>query len=466
MDRNNSSRGTLIRTAVAVLLVMGMMHTTRTAEALSWLTRPAVAAVITVFGGQATDGGTDIIIGKLRVPWSRDCAGFDVLLVLWGLILWSSRQDPVSRRFWIRMALAIPASVLANIARVLTIVAWRQAFFPAVESPQMHYFIGFLWLLPLLAVFVPRGGRPFVVYAIETGLLAAVLSLVAPQASAPGGLCVTVCALLLLAGQSWRSLTSRTDMVLAVAWVGAAVFIAGAAMESLWLPWLLLCPWCFSRRWLFSPAVLLLPGTVPIFAMKLAWLTVPGILAALWLLFHSSGQSSRQPAARIFGWRAGIGLAVMLLVPFTASTLGPALEETKVPPAGLMAQGIEPGSFMLRFIGQSPNVTLTWNAPNGSGRHHTLAVCLLYRGRKIHEEPSCKSVQTDGHLWLSEGFLMPNGELFEYDGYLRETLLPFHPAGIHLIASAPRDSMSAEKFDQIASGYFQRISALESEKKK
>ena len=185
MDHRDSSRRTLIRTLVAGVLVFVLMHSTRTSEALSWLTRPAVAAVIGIFGGNAIDAGSDIIFGKLRIPWSRDCAGFDVLLVLWGLILWTSRRDPLSRRFWIRMALAIPASVLANIARVLSIIVWRQTFYPAVESPQMHYFIGFLWLLPLLALFVPRAERPFVSYAVETSMLAAALSLIAPQAAAP-----------------------------------------------------------------------------------------------------------------------------------------------------------------------------------------------------------------------------------------------------------------------------------------
>ncbi|MCF7734425.1 MAG: archaeosortase/exosortase family protein, partial [Akkermansiaceae bacterium] len=180
MDHPNQNRTALIRTLVAGGLIFALLQVARTTDVLSWLTRPAAAAVLAIFGSGAADHGSHLVIGRLQVPWTRDCAGFDVLLVLWGLILWTSRHDPVSWRFWLRLAAAIPAAVVANIARVLTIVVWRQAFYPAVESPQMHYFMGFLWLLPLLAFFVPRGGRPSLQYAVETGLLAAALSLAAP----------------------------------------------------------------------------------------------------------------------------------------------------------------------------------------------------------------------------------------------------------------------------------------------
>jgi hypothetical protein len=68
-------------------------------------------------------------------------------------------------------------------------------------------------------------------------------------------------------------------------------------------------------------------------------------------------------------------------------------------------------------------------------------------------------------MWLTEAFLMPGGELLEYDGYLRRTLLPFTSAGIHLIAAVPHGAMSAAKFDEVARGHFQRIAALEKQRK-
>ena len=62
----------MIRTLVAGLLVFGLLQTTRMADALSWLTRPAVAVVMALMGGEVSDQGTHLVIGELRVPWSRD----------------------------------------------------------------------------------------------------------------------------------------------------------------------------------------------------------------------------------------------------------------------------------------------------------------------------------------------------------------------------------------------------------
>ena len=461
MDQANQNRKALIRTLVAGVLIFALLQVARTTDVLSWLTRPAAAAVLAIFGGEASDRGTHLVIGQLRVPWTRDCAGFDVLLVLWGLILWTSRHDPVSRRFWLRLAAAVPAAVLANIARVLTIVVWRKAFFPAVESPQMHYFMGFLWLLPLLAFFVPRGGRPLLQYAVETGVLAAALSLAAPQALAPGGMWVTACTLLLLAGHRWHGQSGRREQLAGGLWFAAAVGIAAAGMESLWLPWLLLCPWCLPRQGWLSPVLLLVPGTVPVIAMKCPWLAAAGILWAGWRMLRPTPGQTALPETIQAGWFTRVALLVMLPVPFVASTLGPVLRTAAVPPAGVMAQPLEPGQFLIQLIGQSPDIVVSWNAPSGTGRHHTLPVCLQYRGRTLKPEPSCPAVQTDQQLWLTESFLMPGGELLAYDSYLRRTLMPFAPAGVHLIASAPRGSMTAVDFESVSRRLFAEIARMD-----
>jgi len=463
MDRRNPQSHAMIRTLVAGLFVFALLQTTRMADALSWLTRPTVTMVVALMGGEASDQGTHLVIGELRVPWSRDCAGFDVLLVLWGLIIWTGRGEPLGRRFWLRMAAAVPAALVANVARVLAIITWRRAFYPAVESPQMHYFLGFVWLLPLLVFFIPRGGRSVTSWIIGMSLPAAALSLAAPQASAPGGVLVTTATLLLLAGQQQHPLEGAREKVFAAVWVGAAVFISGSGMESLWLPWLLSCPWCAARgKWLRSLAVLL-PGTVPLFAMKFPWLVVPTLLWAVFVLGRASRQEPATPPAEP-RWSTAVLLGILILLPFTASSVGPVLRGGGSPPGGLMARPLEPGSWLLRLTRQASNIVLTWHAPNGSGRHHTLPVCLGYRGGKLYPDATCPAVFTDGELWLTEAFLMPDGSLYSYDGYLLQTLLPFTSAGVHLIASARRDSIDAADFEKTSAELFSRIAAYESER--
>ena len=232
-------------------------------------------------------------------------------------------------------------------------------------------------------------------------------------------------------------------------------------MESLWLPWLLTCPWCLPRgKWLRSLAVLL-PGTVPLFAMKLPWLVAPALLWAVFVLWRESRQETNTLPAEP-RWSTALVLGLLILLPFTASSVGPVLRGGDSPPAGLMARPLEPGSWQIRFTRQAPNILLTWHAPSGSGRHHTLPVCLSYRGGKLHPEPTCPAVFTDRDLWLAEAFLMPDGEIYSYDGYLRRTLLPFTYAGVHLIASARRDSMEAADFETTAQELFARVAACKS----
>jgi len=460
MDQQHTQRNALIRTLVAAALVFVLLQTTRMADALSWLTRPAVAAVIALTGGHAADEGTFLIVGDLRVPWSRDCAGFDVLLVLWGLIIWTSRHEIIASRFWWRMLAAVPAAVVANVARVLTIIAWRQAFYPAVESPQMHYFIGFVWLLPLLAFFIPRGGRPPTVWLLGMILPAAALSLTAPQAGAPGGYLVTACALVLLASQHVHSLEGRLEKSLALLWILAAVFIAEAGMESLWLPWVLSCPWCMPRTNRLRSLAVLLPGTIPLFAMKLPWLIVPALLWGILSLWHSSHTENKQPLAlpeHPPRWATTLLLSLMLLVPFTASTIGPVIRTETIPPSGLMARKIESGTWLLRLTRQSPDISINWFSPSGSGRHHTLPVCLAYRGKVLHPDKQRPAIFTDGEFWFAEAFLMPDGQLHDYDGYLRRTLIPFTSAGVHLIASTHCDRMNTADFEKMTRDLFARV---------
>lgn len=165
-------------------------------------------------------------------------------------------------------------------------------------------------------------------------------------------------------------------------------------------------------------------------------------------------------------WSTALVLGLLILLPFTASSIGPVLRGGDSPPAGLMAGPLEPGTWLLRLTRQAPNIVLTWHAPSGSGRHHTLPVCLSCRSSKLHPEATCPAVFADGELLLAEAFLMPDGSISAYDGYLHRTLLPFTSAGVHLIASARRDSMEAADFELAAKDLFSRIATRGSERHK
>ena len=460
MDRQHPQKLALIRTIISGALIFALLQTARTADVLSGLTRPAVMAVSALFGGQMADQGNVLIIGNLQVPWTRDCAGFDVLLVLWGLILWTGRQETVARRFWLRMLAAIPAAVVANILRVFTIIAWRKVFYPAVESPQAHYFIGFLWLLPLLFLFVPRGGRSIPSWLAILTMPAAVLSLVAPQASAPGGMLVSAAAILLLSLQDFHRPHPMWQKVFAGLWIAAAIGLVGASMESLWLPWLLACPWYIPRHaWLRGCAVLL-PVTVPLFAMSAPWLCVALlVIAGIVLLSFHDHIHEHDGTHALPGARATVLLGVLFMVPFFSSTLGPALREEIRPPRGIMARQLEADCWQLQLPMQSPRLYLSWVAPSGSGRHHTLPVCMSYRGRTLERDKQQHHVYHDDEHWLMESFLMPDGELCDYQTYLRRTIIPFSNPGVHLIASSPRSGMDVEQFSQFAQESFAQVAA-------
>lgn len=467
MDR--ISQRALGRTVLAVVLIFGLLQAVRTPELLSSLTKPAVISVLTWIGADAVDHGNRLIVESISVPWSRDCSGFDVLLILWALVLWTARSEPLARAFWIRFLLAVPVSLLVNGVRVLAIVAWRYFLHPAVESPSMHYFIGVLCLLPLLPFFVPAASLRSAQGRIELVLFGAVLCLIAGQVGGPGGFWVTASALILLADQRWCTVGKPIERAWVGLWSVAAAGIALTGMESLWLPWLLVCPWTVSRRFLFSPAILLVFGTVPLFAMKFPFLIAAGMGWVAWVWLRTMRSSSVRPdpleipvdrSVRSLAMGTSVFLFGMILLPFVASSAGAFLVSRDEPPSGVMASSLEPGSYRLRLIGQSPDIDLTWHAATGSGRHHTLPVCMRYRGVTLEPIKGTRTAYTDGSYWMREGFLMPDGSVVDNSTYLQRTFLPFSDPGIHLVASAPCDVISEKEFLERTGSLFSRMGNL------
>lgn len=70
-----------------------------------------------------------------------------------------------------------------------------------------------------------------------------------------------------------------------------------------------------------------------------------------------------------------------------------------------MAREVGANTYELHPIGQPRNVELAWYGPSGDGRHHTLSVCMRYRGSNLKPSGIEPTVLTDGNLWMREFFL-------------------------------------------------------------
>ena len=232
----------MIHNLILLGVIFLLLHAANLTEVLSYLSRPLVAGAAGAFGIQAADRGTDIVLGDLVLPWTQDCSGVNTLIILWGITLWANRQKPFDRFLIARLLLCVPAALLANMLRILSLAAYRYLFFPAWESEELHYLIGFLWLLPFLFFFIENLRRMDRARWIEVIYLSLVLALVAPTIFSPGGSLVALSTLFYLAHSRASDAPPRRLLAAYLVWAVAALLIARSNMESLWIPWLLLCP--------------------------------------------------------------------------------------------------------------------------------------------------------------------------------------------------------------------------------
>jgi exosortase/archaeosortase family protein len=372
-------------------------------EPLAELPRSAIVDGLGWLGFEARSVGQVLEVEHLRIPWTRDCAGLSMLAVTWGAVLWLYRHAALSRRALAWSLAAVPAAFAANLARVGTVVAYRAAFYPAVESAALHYLIGMLWLLPFLLLAAPRDQRPGLI-RLELLHIVAVLALVAPHAAGPGGLVVTAAAVLAAAG--WQP-GSRHSWLTWLVWAAAGAGLAVVNIESLWLPWLLM-----------SPAV-------------------------------TAAAGYRSP----LGWTLAI---VAVSAPFAVSVGAGQSGPTGGPPAQVMARRTDPFTYSIRLVGQSPELEVAWVEAQGNQRHHTLPICMQYRGIAL-QDTAVAGVMTDGGQWLREFFLRDGQLIDTYRSYALSTLLPGTEPGVHIIIAAPRRNLGAEAFAVQASSVARRL---------
>ena len=445
----------IFRSVLSLLIVAVLVHLTQSRDVLSDLTRPTVTGALRLLGLDAVDHGNTIAVGRLEVPWTRDCAGVNLLLVLLALTVWVNRNVKADWRFWVRLALMVPGAIAANIARVLTLIAYREAFYPSVESTQLHYFLGLIWLLPFVPFMVPKGTRPLPHVIMEALQAASVVALLAPMSGVPGGDTVAIAAVFGLAHCKVRMSYTKEKALATLVWLVLGLGICLTGMESLWMPWLLVCPKLVSSRWIFSfSGIVLTAATNPLFglipgAVWVTWIAI-GFAAWRWLgkTLPDPIGSNLEALERSAGWLRfqAISVTCCFVLPFISSTVMARDQHALLPPSGTTYTSIENEGYSVRLANQPADIGLVWYVPHGTGRHHTLKVCLKYRGIEVTPDPVTASVYSDGSHWLREYYLV-NGELVpEYMSYLLRTFRPWASPGVHLIFVAHQKGMTADQF--------------------
>lgn len=433
-----------LRTTFAAVTVALAVHLAQSRDMVVDFTRPVVLQTLQWFGTQAVDCGDELRVGRLLVPWTRDCAGINLLLILLALAVWVNRRETRAWRFWLCMAGMVPAAVVANVLRVLTLLTYRTLAYPGVESPQTHYFMGFVWLVPFIALITPRDHRRTSAGLMETLHAAAVVSLLAPMAGTPNATLLTLAALMGLSQCKVVEHTARYPAWPLAAWVVAGLGIAVVGMESFWLPWLLICPLLVQARWVCSiPGAACLACTHSLVVMQPWSWAVAGVgLAWAWRSGESPAPPATAPELRPepvhlgAHWAARAGQTVFfacLALPFLASTLLAFGLKSWAPPAGMVSRTISPNCYEVRLPGQPDEIGLACYSSASRDRHHTLNVCLKYRGIELQPVEGSADVLTDGKNWFREFFLQDGHLLPDYPAYVRATFRPWSDPGVHLI---------------------------------
>ncbi len=445
----------LLRTVLPILLVTGLTRLSAAQDFFSGVSRPIVLGLLGLLGVPGEDLGHTIRVGRLEVPWTGDCAGLNLLLLLLAVAIWVNRREPLGWRYAARVLLMVPAAVVANVARIFTLLAYREWNYPGIESPQLHYFFGLAWLVPFAVLAMPGGPRPLAARVFELLHVAAIIALLAPLTDGPGGISLAVAVVLGLAHCRLPARVSPARAVLLGVWLVAAGGIALTGMESFWLPWLLVCPLLADPRWVFRPAgAVLTLAAHPLFAMipGAEWITWAAVAAALWGDFRRPVVSGSAPAeggefSRGPGGRVLLGAcAALFVLPFLASTLIAGKEETWSLPVDADRKSVPGNGYALRLPGQPEQLGLLWYPARGTERHHSVTACLKYRGISLAPLAGATGVFTDGTHLVREYFLQ-NGRLIStHLDYVLATLGPRTSAGVHLIFMTPKDAMSVEEF--------------------
>ena len=155
-----AARRQLLKTGLVLAFIYLLVQLAYPGDFLAACTQPFVLWTLEMLGQQVAGSDGGMIVGEVFVPWSRDCAGLNVLALLLALVVWSLRQETRVSRYLTAVVAAVAIGFVANVCRILSLVGYRTLFYPNVESAELHYLIGFAWLLPAvlgIALMLGRG---------------------------------------------------------------------------------------------------------------------------------------------------------------------------------------------------------------------------------------------------------------------------------------------------------------------
>jgi len=425
-----------------------LLHLVSIAEVLSYVSRPMVTFAVQLMGIEAVDMGSYLALGKLVLPWTEDCSGINTLVILLGITLWVNRRQQFGWAYLARLILCIPAALLANFFRILTLAAYRYVFYPNWENQELHYFIGFVWLLPFLLMFVPNFKQKDCGQWLEIFYLLVVLALAAPVVFSPGGSLVVICTLFYLAHNRIDGAPVPPKWPAYLLWLLAALLIAWSRMESLWIPWLLVCPRFAALPVLFSwSGIIILSGTVSLLAMHTEWqiVVVGALLINTYGLLKKKGRH-HDPVPPVLRRLEIAVLVSLLLAPFILQSLIGISHKIESPPRGIMARQLSDNSYKVRVAGQSSDIDLYWYGAFSEGRHHSLLACMRFRGIILEEVEPAKDIYVGNQKWMREFFIHEKQLKTNYSEYLLATFSPFSTPGVHVILEAPSHLMSSAYF--------------------
>jgi len=286
---------------------------------------------------------------------------------------------------------------------------------------------------------------------------------VAQVVFSPGGSLVVICALFYLAHNRIDAAISPRKWRAYLLWAIAALLIAWSRMESLWIPWLLVCPRFVAPRVLFSwSGLVVLSGTVSLLAMRTEWQVI--VLAAL--LIHTYGLLKKKErsdqAPRLIGLKKMelSTMVILLMAPFMLHGLIGISHEVEHPPRGIMARQLSFNSYKVRVAGQPSDIALYWYGAFSEGRHHSLEACMRFRGIILKDVAQVKDIYVGNQKWMREFFIHDKDLKSSYPEYLLATFSPFSTPGVHVIFEATSDAMSPAYFARESARIVKRLHQL------